>query len=116
MGASSVTYGYNTDELPKLIREKYEDFNHKEKIYVSTLELRLKKVKDLLQEIDVNNADENIKEIGKNLDFLRKNLEDLLSIKDISFDGKNQAFLDLKKNNGVYKKVKKIDELYQALS
>lgn len=116
MGASSITYGYNADELPKLIREKYEDFNHKEKIYVSTLELRLKKVKDLLQEIDINNADENIKEIGKNLDFLRKNLEDLLSIKDISFDGKNQAFLDLKKNNGIYKKVKKIDELYQALS
>ena len=116
MGSTQVTYGVEPDELPKLIREKYEDFTHKEKIYISTLQSRLEKVKKLLNDIDINNADENIKIIERDLNSLKNNLNELLEIKDVSLDNKNQAYLDLQKNKDIFQKVEIIDNLYQSLS
>jgi hypothetical protein len=46
MGDSGVTYGdVSIDSLPTLLREKHESFEHSSKIYISTIQSRLDRVK-----------------------------------------------------------------------
>lgn len=115
MGASDVTYGVQPDGLPQLIRERHEAFVHKEKIYISTLESRLNRVKQVLNQIDASNGGAVLDDLKKDLVSLQSNLQNLLNIKDVQTN-KNGAFLDLEHNDDLYQAVQIIDAQFEAAS
>lgn len=111
IGSSEVTYGAQVSDLPQLIRDKYESFNHKEKIYSETIKSRLEKVKAVLAQ--VKNVDD-LDNTKKQLLVLERDLNNLLNIK--TDNDARGSFISLKDNEDIIKQVQSMDEQYQALS
>ena len=115
MGASGVSYGkVSLDTLPIMIREKHESFEHKTKIYVSTIKERLEKVKKALNELS-NVTSGDIEGYKQELLALEKILGQLLDIKGVEQD-KRGAYINLKGNDSVLQLVKDMDEKFAAAS
>lgn len=115
MGASNVTYGVSLDQLPGLIRDRYESFNHQNRIYTQTLQTRLEKVKAALNDINGRETTAEINAYRTELLSLQSLLDSLLAIKDVGSD-KAGTFLSLADNEDVFKMVAEMDAKYQAAS
>lgn len=111
MGASKVTYGVK--DMPGIIRDKYEDFDHKQRIYYTTIEQRLEKTKRALENIPLNTQGaEQLDRLKEELNILKKSLKELLKLKT----GEDDKYLNLTNNPDLLGEVKKIDAMYQTLS
>lgn len=118
IGTSTATYGkISTEDLPQLIRERHDAIQHKNKIYYTTIESRLNKVKQLLGTAvdDLNEFTMAEGKIEVSLQNLYISLKKLLEIKA---DGKDNIgdFINLKNNQNVFEQVAQMDEMYAALS
>lgn len=111
IGSSKVTYGVK--DMPGIIREKYEEFDHKKYIYFGTIQNRLKKTKQALENIsmDSRGSDKLIK-MEKDLIQLKQSLQDLLALQTNS----NEKVLHLENNQNLLDQVKEMDVMYQSLS
>ena len=115
MGSSGVTYGDVTvSSLPTLLREKHESFEHSSKIYISTIQSRLDRVKQALAGTDnVNTPD--VEAYRKELLSLEQMLNELLSVKGVEQD-KSGAYLALKGNEPLLQAVNIMDQKFAAAS
>lgn len=115
MGDSGVTYGdVSIDSLPTLLREKHESFEHNSKIYISTIQSRLDRVKQALAGTNnINTPD--VDAYRKELLSLEQMLNELLSIKGVEQD-KNGAYLALKGNEPLLQAVNNMDQKFAAAS
>lgn len=115
MGASGVSYGNITiDNLPTLMREKHESFKHSEKIYVSTIEDRLKRVKEALSHANNLNIPD-VDSYKKELISLQGMLQNLAEIKGLGQD-KGGQYIQLKGNETLLQMVNDMDNKFLALS
>lgn len=117
IGSAHVSYGVDVNNLEKLIRDRYESFSHKEKIYKSTIKTRLNKVQAAIENsgIRVKSA-EDLTQYENDLLALEANLKSMRYFKGIGSD-KNGQFYDLTKGSKtLIQRVKDIDAQYQALS
>ena len=119
MGASGVGYGnINMETLPTLIRNKHETFKHSERIYVSTIEDRLTRVKTALERANSITAPE-INEYKNQLRALEGTLQQLKDLKGVAAGSTptQGAYFDLKgANSNLMTIIEKMDGEFEALS
>lgn len=115
MGASGVSYGnIDVTNIPTLLREKHESFEHKTKIYTSTIEDRLSRVKTALQHASDITSPE-IAQYKKELQSLESILSQLLEVKGVRSD-KRGTYIDLTSDASVMQIVRDMDEKFAAAS
>lgn len=116
MGASQVSYGVQASDIPTLVREKYEQFKHNERIYKTTIQSRLDNVRNVLNQLnDISQTDTAMAQTKADLMALEKNLAFLADLKGVK--GKTGIeYLDLKNDSKLLEAVNNMDMQYQALS
>ena len=117
MGDSQVQYGATTETLPTLLQNLHESFSHKEKIYISTIEDRLQRVKNALAKAN-NITGAEIDRYREDLGKLQSLLQQLADLKGAAVGaGGDKAYFDLKdKNKDLISLINDADKSFQALS
>lgn len=116
MGSAETTYGATLDTLPTLVQNLHETFEHKEKIYIATIEDRLQRVKDALQKTNSITGTE-IEEYRSRLLKLQNDLNKLAELKMDAVNVGNNAYFDLKnKNSNLIDLINHTDNEFKALS
>ena len=107
---------YEIKDVLKMAREKYESFSHTNKIYLTTIQERRKKVKDFIKSLPDNN---NSREILSQAQLLERNLNEINKKgKNFLMNDKTGSYINLQDDTSgdLISLVNQADELYKILS